>query len=69
VSAENFKILSANRRVVQEALEMKLAELRQSEEESIRRKCAQEALDEPYDWEGDWSAAGVGDLSREPADE
>lgn len=65
VSAEDFRILSAHRGVVQETLEKKLAELRQSEEDSIRSKCALEALGEPYDWEEDWAMAGAADLSRE----
>jgi hypothetical protein len=69
LSAEDFRVLSTHRRIVQEALEKKLAELRQSEEEAIRSKCAQEALDEPYDWEESWSAAGAADVSRAPIDE
>ena len=69
LSAEDFRVLSTHRQIVQEALEKKLAELRQSEEEAIRSKCAQEALDEPYDWEDSWSAAGAADLSRAPIDE
>lgn len=65
VSAEDFRILSANRRAVQVVLEAKLAELRLKEEEAIREKCAKEAAEDPYDWEADWSAASAADLSLE----
>lgn len=69
MSAENFRVLSENRLVVQQCIEKKLAELLIHEEEAIRAKCANELVNEPYDWEKDWSDAGVTDaLNHLPND-
>ncbi len=55
--------------MVQQCIEKKLAELLIHEEEAIRAKCANELVNEPYDWEKDWSDAGVTDaLNHLPND-